>query len=88
MSRENYCRICRKPAASTSLVNNFGPVPDPATHLCAEHHAAWLESSEHDHFARKEGGFTPLPDFVRRTEAEERAAKEALARKLAEARVR
>lgn len=62
-----------KESASSSLVNNFGPAPDPATHLCPEHHVQWLESSEHDHFARKESGLSPLPDFVRRTISEERA---------------
>lgn len=69
----NWCRICRKEASSSSLVNNFGPTPDPATHLCAPHLEEWNNAPEHKRFlrAKPEGAaFVAFTDFIHRTQRE------------------
>lgn len=84
----NWCRVCRKEeAASSSLVNNFGPTPDPATQLCPKHHGDWLTSTEHTRFLATgtEAGpgsssrtWLAFTDFVARTKGEERVIREKL----------
>lgn len=84
----NWCRICRKEeAASSSLVNNFGPTPDPATQLCARHHGEWLTSPEHQRFLAIGASSAPgssartwmaLSDFIARSRGEDRVIREKL----------
>lgn len=66
----NWCRICRKEAASSSLVNNFGATPDVSTHLCPPHLEEWNTSAERKRFLVVDDdgrAFVAFVDFVHRT---------------------
>lgn len=83
----NWCRICRKEAASSSLVNNFGPTPAVNTHLCPTHLEEWNNSSECKRFLSKTeetGCFVAFTDFVSRTISEEAVIAERNKRELLE----